>query len=143
LARRARRWNGQAILFQALDMKFDGFADQSQDLVAALADCQTPRQIRDMCAPTRFTVLDDHHVAHHRHLYFSLFSPACFSMSFKVPGGISRLGWPATVTMPGLVACLYCRWLPRVRASRQPSFSRSRINSPTFTRVSWPLPCNF
>jgi len=47
-------------------------------------------------------------------------------MAFKVPAGISKLGLPATVTVPGLFACLYCRWLPRVRANRQPSSSRSR-----------------
>ncbi len=28
-------------------------------------------------------------------------------------------GLPATVTRPGLVRCLYCRWLPRVATSRR------------------------
>jgi hypothetical protein len=28
-------------------------------------------------------------------------------MAFKVPGGMSKLGLPATVTVPGLLACLY------------------------------------
>ena len=40
---------------------------------------------------------------------------------------------PLRAVVPGLFACLYCRWLPRVRANRQPSSSRSRISSPSFT----------
>src|SRR5690349_18245109 len=38
-----------------------------------------------------------------------------------------RPAW--TVTSPGLVGCLNCRWSPRVRASRQPSASSIRITS--------------
>src|SRR5713101_6404477 len=97
-----------------------------------------------MCSPTRLPSLDDHHVPHSRPPHFSRLSPACFSMAFKVPGGTSKLGFPATVTVPGLLACLYCRWLPRGRASRHPSSSRSRTSSPTFTQFlgSLSLPCN-
>src|SRR5215467_7980637 len=88
LARRARWWDRQAILLQPVDVKFDRFADQPQDFLASLAHRQTPWQIRDMCAPTRFAPLDDHDVTHHRHAYFSFLRPACLSMAFKVPGGI-------------------------------------------------------
>src|SRR5437667_3564068 len=80
--------------------------------------------------PTR---LAHHHVTHHRHPHFSFLRPACLSMAFNVPGGTSRLGLPATVTVPGLLGCLSCRWLPRVRASCHPSSARSRSSSPTFT----------
>src|SRR3990170_2899207 len=97
-----------------------------------------------MRSPTGLSPLDDHHVTRHCHPYFSFERPACFSMAFNVPGGTSRLGLPATVTVPGLLGCLYCRWLPRVRASRHPSSVSNRISSPTFTRprVSRWLPCN-
>jgi len=54
-------------------------------------------------------------------------------MLFKVPGAMSSLALPGTVTRPALLACLYCRWLPRVATSRQPSFSIVRITSATFT----------
>jgi hypothetical protein len=30
-------------------------------------------------------------------------SPACFSALLRVPGGMSTLGFPATVTVPGFV----------------------------------------
>jgi hypothetical protein len=39
------------------------------------------------------------------------------------PGGKSRLGLPAMVTRPGLVGCLYWRWLPRMATSTHPSVS--------------------
>src|SRR5437899_2555101 len=33
-------------------------------------------------------------------------------MLFRVFGCRSLLGWPAIVTRPFFVGCLYCRWLP-------------------------------
>jgi hypothetical protein len=49
---------------------------------------------------------------------------------------MSRLGLPATVTSPGFTGCLYCRWLPLVRARRQPSSCGSLLNSTTFNYPS-------
>ena len=40
---------------------------------------------------------------------------------FRVPGAKSSLGFPGTVTRPGLLVCLNCRWLPRVDTWNQPS----------------------
>ena len=51
----------------------------------------------------------------------------------NVPGASSSLGLPATVTLPGLTACLNWRWLPRVAAKNQPAPSRHLITAPTFT----------
>src|SRR5260370_7653294 len=51
---------------------------------------------------------------------FSLI-PACFSMLFKVPIGMSRFGC-GTVTLPFFVGCLNCLWLPTCFTSCQPSF---------------------
>ena len=42
--------------------------------------------------------------------------------------------FPLTVTRPVLLACLNWRWLPSWLTSAQPSSSRSRITSRTFTR---------
>jgi hypothetical protein len=42
------------------------------------------------------------------------------NMLFKVPGAKSSLGFPGTVTRPGLLACLNCRWLPLVATKYQP-----------------------
>lgn len=53
-------------------------------------------------------------------------------MLLSVPGGMSRLGLPATVTVPFFVSCLNCRWLPLVLTRYQPSFFSSLITSRTF-----------
>src|SRR5262245_23260415 len=50
-----------------------------------------------------------------------------------VLGGKSFDSLPETVTRPGLVGCLNCRWLPRIATTAQSSFFRSRIISRTFT----------
>ena len=59
-------------------------------------------------------------------------SPACLSTLFNVPGETSWLGWPAIVTLPFLVGCLYCRWLPRVTTRYQPSSWINLMISRTF-----------
>src|ERR1039457_2706691 len=59
--------------------------------------------------------------------HFSLI-PACFSMLFSVPIGISRFGC-GTVVLPFFVGCLNCLWLPTCLTSYQPSFSKSLITS--------------
>ena len=53
-------------------------------------------------------------------------------MLFCVPAAKSSPAFPATVTVPDLLACLYCRWLPLVRTRCQPSFSRILISSLIF-----------
>ena len=50
---------------------------------------------------------------------------------FSVPGGMSRLGLPATVTKPGFEPCLNWRWLPVVLTCRHPSSSINLITSRT------------
>jgi hypothetical protein len=52
----------------------------------------------------------------------------------SVPGGMSSLGFPATVTRPGFDGCLNCRWLPRVTTKRHPSDSNILIASRTFIK---------
>jgi len=60
------------------------------------------------------------------------FNPACLRILFCVPGARSSLGFPAIVTTPFFLSCLYCRWLPRVRSRYQPSSSMSLIIARTF-----------
>jgi hypothetical protein len=56
-------------------------------------------------------------------------------MLLSVPGANWSDGWPGTVTCPGLVGCLNCRWLPLVRSRYQPSSRRRLITSRTFIAV--------
>src|ERR687887_2495272 len=67
------------------------------------------------------------------HTYFS--NPACRRILLSVPVGRSSDILPGTVTLPGLVACLNCRWLPFWDTWTQPSLSNSRTTSRTF------MPC--
>ena len=62
-------------------------------------------------------------------------SPACRRMLFSVPGARSSFGCPATVTRPGFVGCLYCRWLPFWATMIQPSSSIIRRTSRTVTTM--------
>lgn len=59
-------------------------------------------------------------------------------MLFNVPGATSSPGFPATVTRPGLVVCLNCRWEPRCRTTDQPSSSSILTTSRIFTMRSTP-----
>ena len=61
------------------------------------------------------------------------FKPDCLRILFNVPGAKSSPGLPATVTRPGLVGCLNCRWLPLVVTKYQPSWPSIRNMSDTFT----------
>ncbi len=45
--------------------------------------------------------LNNYEVSHGNHSCF--FRPACLSTLFKVPGGMSTLGFPDTVTVPAFV----------------------------------------
>src|SRR5215204_5339435 len=65
--------------------------------------------------------------------HWSSSSPACLMMLAQVFGCKESDGLPAIVTSPGRSGCRYWRWLPRVRASSQPSASIRLIASLTFT----------
>jgi hypothetical protein len=69
---------------------------------------------------------------------FHGFNPACLRILFNVPGATSSPGLPATVTRPGLLACLNCRCEPRCRTTDQPSSSSIFTTSRTFTTRSIP-----
>jgi len=46
---------------------------------------------------------------------------------------MSTLGFPDTVTVPGLLRWWNCRWLPLVRTWNQPSASSRAMSPLTFT----------
>jgi hypothetical protein len=92
-----------------------------------------PREVRDIGAISCTSSLVNHCVLHR-------FSPACLRMLFSVPGATSSAGCPAIVTLPGLMACLYYRWLPSRPTSRQPSRSTSLMTSRTFISFSHARP---
>jgi len=122
----------QPFLSEYFDVKGDAFADEADHFLSRFANRDASGQIRHVGAPARIPALNNHHVPRHSSAPL-LFSPACFRIELKVPGGMSRLGLPPTVTVPGLLGFLNCRWLPFVRINRQPSCSSNRINSATFT----------
>ncbi len=63
---------------------------------------------------------------------FSFLEPRLLPYAVQSAVPRSSPGLPGTVTTPGLLACLYCRWLPRVRSRRHPPRSSSLITSRTF-----------
>jgi hypothetical protein len=99
--------------------------------VAGTPGGDATRKVRRVCGEASFGLLDDNQILHG-------FNPACLRMLFNVPGATSSPGLPATVTSPGLVACLNCRCDPRCRTTDQPSSSSILTTSRIFTMRSTP-----
>src|SRR6185503_18203702 len=91
----------QAVFLQTGNVELDGLADQPHHLRPGFAYRHTPWEVRHMGSPTRRTPFHHDHIARHSPLP-ALFRPACCRIEFSVPGGTSKLGFPATVTVPGL-----------------------------------------
>ena len=88
------------ILAEAIDMKLNRLSNQLPNFLLGFSDSNAPWEVGDVCAEARVALFDDDGVLHGRYL-----SPACFRMLLRVPGGMSRLGFPATVTVPDFVGC--------------------------------------
>src|SRR5262245_3976406 len=121
-----------AILPKPLKMKPHGLSDFPLCFFPGFAGCNAARQVWHISRIVGSRHLDYDRVSHHD---FVSFSPACFNMLLSVPGAKSSDGLPAMVTRPGLVGCLYCRWLPRVATRAQPSASIRLMASRTFTAI--------
>src|SRR5262245_45608184 len=121
-----------AILPKALKMKPHGLADFPLCFLPGFAGRDAARQVWHISRLVGFRLFDYDRVTHHD---FVSFSPACFNMLLTVPGAKSSDGLPTMVTRPGLVGCLYCRWLPRVATRAQPSASINLMASRTFTTL--------
>ena len=126
----ARLGDRQPVGAHALEVELDGLLNLAFDFLDRRACGHAARQVRDVGAVVSFAFLDNHRVAF-GHSY--LLSPDCLRILFNKPGGKSSLGLPGTVTRPGLLACLNCRWLPRVVTRYHPSRRRISRISETFT----------
>jgi len=82
-------------------MKLDSLANERKDFSLRLTRGNAPGKIGNVCPIGGGAFFNDNQVAHLSYSYF--FSPACFNALFKVPGGMSTLGFPATVTVPLLI----------------------------------------
>ena len=85
-----------AIFSQTANVEFDCSLDSLFDHLLRLSHGKAAGKIRHIGAPAFRTLFKHHSVFFHVH---SL-RPACSQMRFKVFGGTSSLGWPATVTLP-------------------------------------------
>src|SRR5216684_6028171 len=70
-------------------------------------------------------------------MWTSLLEPRLLQDAVKCTGARSSLGFPATVTRPGLFGCLNWRWLPRVATRYHPSWFNIRRTSLTFTQAEY------
>ena len=118
-----------AFLTQTLEVEYKCLADESLGFLDSLAYCNTTGQIRNIGSKARFALFNHNCVSHS---FVSL--PSCLlEKTFNVPGGMSRPGFPETVTLaPGLPQFANCLWLPFCRMSDQPSSCSRPRTSRTF-----------
>src|SRR5215831_9384821 len=98
------RWNRSAAFAHSFKVKLDRLANEALSFLNRRPRGDTAGQIRNVRGVIRSCVLNDYRVSH-GHLPY-LFRPDCFRILLSVPGAKSSLGFPATVTRPGLVGCL-------------------------------------
>lgn len=82
-------------------MKFNGLSNKLLDFFPRLSSGNTTWEVGHVSPITRFTFLDHHRVLHKTAFFRRL---ACLSTLFSVLGGMSMLGLPAMLTVPGLFA---------------------------------------
>jgi hypothetical protein len=125
-----RRRYRSSILAHALKMEFNRFSNGGLHFCRRAPGRHAAGQIRNVRRIVVAGGFNNDCVAHEIDLHF--FKPDCFRILLSVPDAKSSLGLPATVTRPGLVGCLNCRWLPRVACKYQPSSCNKRRTSDTF-----------
>ncbi len=79
-------------------MEFNGVANECNNIFLRFSRSYATREIRNVSAIGGKSFFNNYEVSHRNHSGF--FRPACFSALFSVPGGISTLGFPDTVTVP-------------------------------------------
>ncbi len=82
-------------------MELDGFTDERKNFLSSFPGSDTTRKIRHVSTVGGRASLNNYEVCIGIHSCF--FRPACFRALFSVPGGISTLGFPETVTVPFFV----------------------------------------
>ena len=113
---------------KAFNVKRDRLADQALDLFDAISSHSDARELGRVGRVTRLAAFNDDRITAH---VLGPLNPACQKMLASVPGRNSALGFPATVTVPGLLGWRNWRWLPVCRTNRQPSASISLITART------------
>ncbi|OGA31479.1 MAG: hypothetical protein A3F75_14595 [Betaproteobacteria bacterium RIFCSPLOWO2_12_FULL_64_23] len=93
--------NWPALLLQIFEMELNGFPNERKHLFLCFPGSDATRKVWNMCSVRGRAFFNDYEVSHKNHSCF--FKPACFSALFNVPGGMSTLGFPDTVTVPGFV----------------------------------------
>ena len=101
LTRRSRSRNWLPLLLETLEMELNGLPNEGKNLFLRFAGSDTARKVWDMCPVGRGAFFDNHKISHGNHSCFS--RPACLSALFNVPGGMSTLVFPDTVTVPVFV----------------------------------------
>src|SRR6185436_13929439 len=96
------RRNGQAILDESFNMHLNGLIHIPLGLISRAARGDAPGQVRRVCRVILAGIFDNDEKSVHVH-----FRPACLRMLLNVPGARSSPGFPAMVTRPGFVGCLY------------------------------------
>src|SRR5437773_10937041 len=94
-----RLGNRLAFGAQFFDVQLDCLAHVLLGFLHRCADADAARQVWDDGAPIRLALLKDNNVF--VHWFFSI--PACFSIAFNVPVGISSDSFPGTTTIPDFV----------------------------------------
>jgi len=125
---RRRYWG--SVLTHALKVEFNCFSNGGLRLCGRAPRRHAARQIRNVRRIVVAGGFNNDCVAHEIDLHF--FKTDCFRILLSVPDAKSSLGLPDTVTRPGLIGCLNCRWLPRVACKYQPSSCNNRRTSDTF-----------
>ena len=96
--------NGESVFFQTEDVERDGLPQTAKGLGPGSAGGDTPGQIGTVPRKVFPGLLNHHGIFH----FFNSFSPACLRTLFAVPLARSSPGFPAMVTLPFFVGCLYC-----------------------------------
>ncbi len=79
-------------------MEFNSLPNERKHLFLRFPGSDAPRKVRNVGAVGGRAFFNDYEISHGKHSCF--FRPACFSALFRVPGGMSTLGFPDTVTVP-------------------------------------------
>src|SRR3990172_408082 len=120
----------QAVGAHAFKVELDGLSNELLRFRHGLRCGHAAWKVRHVGSVVAFALFDHDRIAHRRSYRLS---PDCLRILLNSPGGKSSLGFPATVTRPGLVGCLNSRWLPRVVTRYHPSRRRIVNISETFT----------
>src|SRR5579864_4791268 len=118
-------WDWVAVFTHSFQVQFYRATDQLGSFHERGPSSHAPRQVGHVGAVASRCFFVDDRVLHR-------LSPACSRILRSVFGAVSADGCPAIVTFPGLLACLYWRWLPVCFTIRQPSASITFMTSLIF-----------